>query len=68
MPWKAKEPHEYKQKPYGRGYMQEDINAALHAVRNLGWSARHAAKIHQVPCNTLTDRLQNIYLIKIVKK
>ena len=68
MPQKAKELHEYKWKPYGRGYMQEDINAALHAVRNLGWSARRATKIHQVPHNTLTDRLQNIYLIKIVKK
>ena len=48
--------------------MQEDINAVLHALRDLGWSARHAAMIHQVPRNTLTDRLQNIYLVKIVKK
>ena len=57
MPRKAKEPDEYKRKPYGRGYMQEDINAALYAVRSLRWSTSHAARTHQVPRNTLADRL-----------
>ena len=47
---------EYVRKPYRTGYTQEDINAALHAVRNLGWAAKRAAKVHGVPRNTLTDR------------
>ena len=47
---------QYIRKPYKRGYTQEDINAALHAVRELGWSARRAAMIHNIPRNTLTDR------------
>ena len=50
------EEKQYKRKPYGRGYMQEDINAALHAVRELGWSKRQAAIVHNVPRNTLADR------------
>ena len=40
---------EYIHKPYKQGYTQEDINAALHAIQELGWSARWAVKIHNIP-------------------
>ena len=48
---------EYICKPYKQGYTQEDINVALHAIQELEWSAHQAVKIHNIPHNTLTERL-----------